>query len=289
MTSVGAHSMLECVVNVSEGRDTGVVAAIASAAADCLLDVHTDHDHHRSVLTLGGPSSRLEEAVRAVARATVQRIDLRHHEGVHPRLGALDVVPFVPLSPEGSPGGPGVDLTLAVEARDRFGAWAGDELGLPCFFYGPGRSLPEVRREAFGLLSPDAGPSEPHPSAGACAVGARPALVAYNVWLDTPDVGIARGVAAVVRGPSVRALGLAVGGVTQVSCNLVDPSVVGPAEVYDAVGRLAREAGIRVERAELVGLAPAAVIDAVAPARRRGLDLGPDRTIEARLARPGSS
>ncbi len=281
--------MLECVVNVSEGRDAGVVAAIASAAGDCLLDVHTDHDHHRSVFTLAGPSPRLEEAVREVARATVQRIDLRRHEGVHPRLGALDVVPFVPLGPDGSPGGPAAELTPALEARDRFGAWAGDELGLPCFFYGPGRSLPEVRRQAFDLLPPDTGPPVPHPSAGACAVGARHALVAYNVWLDTPDVGVARAVAAAIRGPSVRALGLAVDGVTQVSCNLVDPSVVGPAEVYDAVVRLAEEGGIRVERAELVGLAPAAVVEAVAPARRQGLDLSPDRTIEARLSRPGSS
>jgi glutamate formiminotransferase len=289
VTSVGAHPVLECVVNVSEGRDSGVVSAIASAGADCLLDVHTDHDHHRSVLTLAGSSPQLEEAVRAVARATVQHIDLRHHEGVHPRLGVLDVVPFVPLGSDGSSGGPGAELTAGLEARDRFGAWAGDELGLPCFFYGPERSLPEVRREAFGLLSPDTGPPVPHPSAGACAVGARHALVAYNVWLDTPDVAVARAVAVAIRGPSVRALGLAVGGITQVSCNLVDPSVVGPVEVYDAVDRLAREAGTRVERAELVGLAPDAVVEAVAPARRRELDLSPDRTIETRLSSLGSS
>ncbi len=292
MNAVGATPLLECVVNVSEGRDPVVVSSIAAAAGDVLLDVHTDPDHHRSVLTLAGPGARLEEAVRAVARAAVEHIDLGPHRGVHPRLGALDVVPFVPLEPSG-PGGNlvrgGPDLTSALEARHRFAAWAGEELGLPCFYYGPERTLPEVRREAFGSLAPDTGPPEPHPSAGACAVGARPLLVAYNVWLTTPDLGVARAVASAIRGPGVRALGLAVGEATQVSCNLVDPFVVGPAEVYDAVGRLAEQAGTAVARAELVGLAPQAVVDAVAPARRAALDLDPGRTIEARLARPGPS
>jgi len=289
VTVTGAEPVLECVVNVSEGRDRAVVAAIAEAGGDALLDVHSDPDHHRSVLTLAGPGSRLEDAVRDVARATVQHIDLRRHKGVHPRLGALDVVPFVPLGPGGAPGRVGADLTPALEARHRFALWAADELGLPCFCYGPERTLPEVRREAFGRLSPDTGPGEPHPSAGACAVGARPVLVAYNVWLTTPDVRLARSVAAAVRGPSVRALGLAVGAVTQVSCNLVDPSLVGPAEVYDAVRRLAEEAGTATLRAELVGLAPAAVVESVPAARREVLDLSPDRTIEARLSAPGPS
>ena len=228
MKPVDPTVMLECVVNVSEGRDRAVVAAIARAGSDALLDVHSDPDHHRSVLTLAGPGPDLEEAVRAVARATVQRIDLRRHDGVHPRLGALDVVPFVPLGPDGSPGGPGIDLGPALEARDRFAAWAGAELALPCFLYGPERTLPEVRREAFGRLAPDTGPPGPHPGAGACAVGARPVLVAYNVWLTTPDLAVARAVASAIRGPAVRALGLAVGGATQVSCNLIDPLAVGP-------------------------------------------------------------
>ncbi len=284
-----AAPLLECVVNVSEGRDPDVVAAVADAGAGCLLDVHSDHDHHRSVLTLAGPAPRLEDAVRAVARAAVERIDLRRHEGVHPRLGVVDVVPFVPLGPGGIPAGPGADLTPAVEARGRFAAWAGAELGLPCFLYGPERSLPDVRRQAFGPLSPDTGPPQPHPSAGACAVGARPALVAYNVWLTTPDLAVARAVAAAIRSPVVRALGLAVAGGTQVSCNLLDPSVFGPAQVYDAVRQLAQEAATHVDRAELVGLVPAAVVEAVASERRLLLDLGPDRTIETRLAGPGSS
>jgi glutamate formiminotransferase len=275
---------LECVVNVSEGRDADVLAAIVEAGTGSVLDVHSDHDHNRSVLTLAGPGPVLEDAVRAVARTTLDRIDLRHHGGVHPRLGALDVVPFVPLGSGGSPCRPGADLTPALEARQRFATWAGDELGLPTFFYGPERTLPEVRRGAFAGLAPDAGPAHPHPTAGACAVGARYALVAYNLWLTTPDVAVARAVAAEIRGPAVRALGLAVDGVTQVSCNLVDPFVFGPAEAYDAVCRLAEKAGTGLSRAELVGLAPADVVAAVPPARRQLLDVDPDRTIEARLA-----
>lgn len=281
-------AVLECVVNVSEGRDSEAVAAMAAAGAGALLDVHSDHDHNRSVLTLAGPGPVLEEAVRAVARVTLERIDLRHHQGVHPRLGALDVVPFVPLGPGGRPCGPGADLTPAVEARDRFAAWAGEELALPCFCYGPGRTLPEVRRHAFTELAPDAGPARPHPSAGACAVGARSALVAYNLWLTTPDVAVARALAAAIRGPAVRALGLEVGATTQVSCNLVDPFAFGPAEAYEEVSRLAREAGTAVARAELVGLAPAVVVETVPASRRRVLDLDPGRTVEARLSRPGS-
>jgi len=282
-------AVLECVVNVSEGRDPAVVGAIAAAGAEFLLDVHRDPDHNRSVLTLAGPGTDLDGAVRAVARATLEHVDLRRHQGVHPRFGALDVVPFVPLGAGGSPARPGDDLTPALEARDRFAAWAGRELALPCFCYGPGRSLPEVRRGAFAALAPDTGPPAPHPSAGACAVGARSALVAYNVWLGTNDVAVARAVAAAIRGPAVRALGLEVGGVAQVSCNLVDPFAFGPAQAYDAVRRLAEEAGTGVARAELVGLAPAAVVGAVPAARRGALDLDPERTVEARLSVTGSA
>ena len=275
-------AVLECVVNVSEGRDAATVAAVGAAGGDCLLDVHSDPDHNRSVLTLAGPA--VEEAVRAVARAALLRIDLRHHDGVHPRLGALDVVPFVTLGPDGAPLPPGSDLAPALAARNRFAAWAGEELGLPCFLYGPERTLPEVRRTAFRGLSPDTGPTRPHPSAGACAVGARHALVAYNLWLATPDVSTARAIAAALRGPAVRALGLALPGAAQVSCNLVDPLRFGPADAFDAVERLARQAGTRVARAELVGLAPAAVVNGVPVTRRRTLDLDPERTVEARLA-----
>lgn len=254
--------MLECVVNVSEGRDPVVIDALRGAAGECLLDVHTDRDHHRSVLTLAGDD--VEEAVRAVATEAVHLIDMRDHTGVHPRLGAVDVVPFVPL---------------AVAERDRFAAWAADALHVPCFLYGPERSLPEVRLRAFKNLRPDVGPRSPHPSAGAMCVGARPFLVAYNLWLplDTP-LDVARRIAVELRGPAVRALGLDVGGRAQVSMNLLDPAIVTPADVYDAVA-----ARTPVERAELVGLTPAAVLSAVAESRWAALDLDPARTIEARL------
>lgn len=260
--------MLECVVNVSEGRRPEVVAALAAAAGTDLLDVHTDTDHHRTVLTLVG-----EEAPRAVATLAVERIDLRRHVGAHPRLGAVDVVPFVPLN--------GATMDDAVAARDRFARWLGTVLGVPAFVYGAGGpTLPEVRREAFGRRVPDAGPSHAHPRAGATAVGARQVLVAYNVWLSSPDLGLARSLARRLRGTAVRALGLAVGAGVQVSCNLVDPLTVGPAAVYDAVAAYAP-----VARAELVGLVPEAVLAATDPERWPELDLDADRTIEARLAR----
>ena len=192
--------------------------------------------------------------------------------GAHPRLGVVDVVPFAPLS--------GSALTDAVAARDRFAGWAAAELGLPCFVYGPERSLPDVRRAAFSTLVPDAGPPVAHPTAGAVCVGARPVLVAYNVWL-TGGLAEARRVAAAVRGPYVRALGLDVGGRAQVSMNLVDPFVVGPEAAYDTVA-----AHAAVEGAELVGLVPEDVVATVGRRRWAELDLDPSRTIEARLARP---
>lgn len=267
--------MLECVINISEGRDREVIDAVAGTGGRRLLDVHTDVDHHRSVLTLAGDGNDLEAAVRAVAAEAVARIDLTAHAGAHPRLGAVDVVPFVPLA--------GIPLADAVAARDRFATWAGEQLGVPCFLYGPERTLPDVRRHAFGALAPDTGPASPHPTAGAVCAGARPVLVAYNLGLapGTP-LETARRVAAGLRGPAVRALGLAVGNRVQVSINLVHPAVVGPAEAYDLV---AREAP--VARAELVGLLPAAVLEAIPSSRWAELDLAPDRTIEARLERGG--
>lgn len=260
--------MLECVVNISEGRDRDVVDAIAAAAGDDLLDVHTDADHNRSVLTLLG-----EEAPRAVARATVARLDLRAHTGVHPRIGVVDVVPFVALDD--------TPASEAVAARDRFGAWAADALGVPGFAYGPERTLPDVRRTAFAGLAPTWGPTDPHPTAGAVAVGARPLLVAYNLWLAPgTELAVARRVARAVRSGEVRTLGLAVGAEVQVSMNLVAPREVGPAEVWDRVAALAP-----VARAELVGLIPAAVLDRTPAERWEQLDIGPDRTIEARRDR----
>jgi glutamate formiminotransferase / 5-formyltetrahydrofolate cyclo-ligase len=261
--------VLECVVNVSEGRDVGVLDRLRAAAGTDLLDLHRDPHHHRSVLTLVG-----EDAARRVAIEAVAAIDLRVHDGVHPRIGAVDVVPFVPLG--------GASIDDAVAARDRFCEWAAAELALPCFRYGPERPLPVVRRRAFADLPPDCGPGRPHPTAGGCAVGARSVLVAYNLWLAEADVALARRVAAAVRGEGIRALGLPVGERVQVSMNLVDPSRIGPAEAWDRVAALATVAG-----AELVGLVPEAVLFAVDERRWASLDLSRDRTIEARLTAGG--
>jgi glutamate formiminotransferase / 5-formyltetrahydrofolate cyclo-ligase len=257
--------VLECVINVSEGRDRSAVAAIAGAAGACLLDVHSDPHHNRSVLTLAGAG--VEEAARAVTTEAVRRIDLRLHVGVHPRLGAVDVVPFVPLT--------GSAMDDAVAARDRFAAWAGDDLGVPCFLYGPERTLPDVRRHAFTGLAPDTGPAVAHPTAGAICAGARPVLVAYNVWLaEGVDVATARRIAKEIRAPGLRALGLDVGGRAQVSMNLVDPERVTPADAYDAVAARAP-----VDRPELVGLVPAPVLAAVPTDRWARLDLSEERTL----------
>jgi glutamate formiminotransferase len=271
--------VLECVANLSEGRDGERIDALTASAGPALLDVHRDADHHRCVMTVGGPPEVVEEAVRDLAAAAVARLDLRQHQGAHPRIGVLDVVPFVALC--GSPLRDG-DPAPAVAARDRFVAWAGAKLGLPCFAYGEERTLPEVRRGAFHGLSPTSGPVTPHPTAGAAAVGARPLLVAYNLWLAEPDLERARQLARLLRGTDVRALGLAVGAGVQVSCNLIRPCSVGPGAVFDVVASRAE-----VARAELVGLVPSVVLDAEPRHRWRELDLDPSATIEARLEEAG--
>jgi glutamate formiminotransferase len=266
--------VLECVVNVSEGRRADALERLTGAAGGDLLDLHHDPHHHRAVLTLVG-----EIAARAVAREAIGLLDLRTHEGVHPRLGVVDVVPFVPLR----------DATMAdaVAARDAFATWAAAELEVPCFFYGPGAgdpTLPDLRRDAWSSRTPDRGPAQPHPTGGAICVGARAVLVAYNVWLAGDDVALARRVAAAVRAPAIRTLGLAVGRRTQVSMNLIAPQELGPAAAYDLVRDEARAVGAEIDGAELVGLVPEAVLRAVPEARWSELDLAADRTIEARLA-----
>jgi len=285
-----AAEVYECVVNVSEGRDTGALAQLVAAAGETLLDVHRDPDHHRAVLTLAGPPEAVAAGARALAAAAVDALDLREHAGAHPRLGVLDVVPFVPYEPGAAAPG---DLAGAVMLRDAFAAWLGRRLGVPAFLYGPlpgggNRLLPEVRRQAAqpaasGGLRPDYGPTRPHPRTGATAVGARRVLVAYNVWVSSIET--ARRVAPLVRGPDVRALGLAVGGRAQVSCNLVDPGRTGPAALYDAVAALVQEVGGAVEGAELVGLVPERVLHAVPRRRWTELGLSEDATVEARLGR----
>lgn len=265
--------MLECVVNVSEGRDSALLSSLIDAVGSGLLDLHTDADHNRSVFTLAGT-----DAPRRLAAAAVAALDITRHEGVHPRLGVVDVVPFVPLA--------GSTMTDALAARDAFAWWAADELAVPCFLYGPDRSLPEVRRRAWRDLAPDvtpAGTASPHATAGSMCVGARDVLVAWNVWLDA-DLDTARDIARRVRTRSIRTLGLQTGRYVQVSINLVDPLAHGPSEAWDAVTYEAQSLGAVVMRSELVGLVPRAVLDATDQSRWEELDLSIDRTIEARLA-----
>ncbi len=263
--------VLESVINISEGRDLEAIATIGRSAGTALLDVHTDAYHHRSVLTVAGV-----RAARSVASATLRTLNLRHHAGVHPRIGVLDVVPFVPLG--------GSTMADAELARNEMGVWLAETFNVPVFLYGHERTLPDIRREAFGLLTPDFGPATAHVPAGACAVGCRPLLVAYNVWLEGATLAEAKRIASCVRRPGIRALGLQVGNEVQVSMNLIDPVVVRPDHAFDLV---AAEAPVR--RAELVGLVPAAIVQAINPTRWSELDLDPSRTIEARLTHAGLS
>ena len=262
-----------------------MLSTLAGACGDHLLDLHRDADHNRSVFTLAG--SATEASARALAASAVEHLDLRTHHGVHPRFGVVDVVPFVALDDAGSPDSSDRGMERALAARQRFASWMGAKLGVPCFLYGPERTLVEVRRRAFAELAPDTGPHQAHPTAGACAVGARGALVAYNLWLDTAELEVARAVAAEVRSPVLRTLGLAAGGVTQVSCNLVDPRAYGPQLVYDAVADAAARHAVALLHAELVGLIPEDVLGATDLRRRSQLGLDEERTIEGRLARPG--
>ncbi len=260
------EAVLESVINISEGRRIDVIAAIAEAAGADLLDVHSCQHHNRSVLTVVG-----ETAPRALTRRSVELLDITEHSGAHPRIGVVDVVPFIALG------------TATVEqahlARDAFASWAAEELAIPCFLYGTERTLPELRRNAFDPLIPDHGPTTPHRSAGAIAVGVRPPLVAYNLWLTEPDLALARRLAAAIRSDSIRALGLAVGNQVQVSMNLINPDAVGPAEAYEQVA-----AHAQIARAELVGLIPASVLQQSDPSQWEMLDLAQERTIEWRLA-----
>jgi glutamate formiminotransferase len=277
--------VLECVPNVSEGRDRGALDALAAACGSALLDRHVDADHHRAVFTLAGDQTT--EAVRSLARVAAEHVDLTRHAGIHPRMGALDVVPFVALD--------GSAPADAIVAAREFASWVADALDLPVFLYDAadpaGRTLPETRRDAFTGRAPDLGPSHPHPTLGAVAVGARDPLVAVNCELARDDVTLARAIATRVRErdgglPGVRALGLHVDSVgrAQVSMNLVALQRTGLQDACRAVDALARDAGTAVARVELVGLVPAAELARCDEDFRRWSGIGPDATIEVRVA-----
>jgi glutamate formiminotransferase / 5-formyltetrahydrofolate cyclo-ligase len=269
--------VFECVLNLSEGRRADVLDELARASGTSLADRHADQYHHRSVFTLINERSALTRDVRRLISASLERLDLADHDGVHPRFGVVDVVPFVAL-----------DKTRAAEAcamRDETARWLAATYEVPCFYYGPlangsQRTLPEVRRHAFSSLAPDVGPASAHPRWGASAVGCREILVAWNLWLDGVSLEDARAIAASLRRPALRTLAFRVGDNVQVSCNLVDVAALRLSQVYDEVAARLPPGG-RIARAELVGLAPTSLVDAEDPARRDQLDLSRERTIEA--------
>lgn len=274
--------IIESVPNFSEGRNTASVQAIAAAMGDCVLDYSLDADHHRSVITAAGAPPVLLDAVCSAAAKAVELIDLRTHQGVHPRTGALDVLPFIPLQ----------DATmadcikLAREAGERL--WT--ELRLPVYFYeaaaqSAGRqSLAQLRKElrADPHAAPDIGDPVPHPSAGVVIVGARFFLIAYNVNLESSDLAAAKTIAAAVRRlPGVRALGLYLESAqtAQVSMNLIDFRQTGIAAAFDAVCHHARELGIAVRESELIGLAPSTALTPEIAAHVRLRDFHPRRIL----------
>ena len=284
---------LESVPNFSEGRDRATIDAIGEALSGVrLLDVHTDPDHNRSVFTVVGEDDALVDAlVRAVAVAR-DRIDLRRHEGAHPRIGAADVVPVVPLRP--------ADMERAKAAGVRLGERIGD-LGLPVFLYGelaPGRGPAFFRRggtvelaeRLADGLEPDFGPRELHPSAGGVIVGARRPLIAFNVDLRGATLDDARTIASAIRErdggfPGVRALGLELpgSGRVQVSMNIEDWEASALHEIVARIESEAAELGVAVDRAELVGLMPAGAAAAAAGAALRIDGFDATRLLEPRL------
>jgi glutamate formiminotransferase len=262
---------LESVPNFSEGRDPEAIAALESALSrpGRLLDVHTDWDHHRSVFTIVGSGGELVETLAAGISTAAERIDLRRHEGAHPRIGAADVVPLVPLRPEDEPAAR--DAALALAAR------VGDDLGLPVFFYG--RLTEDGREPAFfrrggpeelqrridsGELAPDRGPATLHPTAGGVLIGVRRPLIAFNVNLRGASVETAREIAALVRErdggfPGVRALGLDLpkAGLVQVSMNVTDWEAAALHTIVATIFAEVEDRGAEVAGSELVGLMPA--------------------------------
>lgn len=270
--------MFECVINISEGIDSAVVARLAEAAGRSLRDRHSDRAHHRSVFTLINEAEHLVNDVHQLIDTALVELDLRGHQGVHPRLGVVDVVPFVPLG--------SATLADAVILRDVTARWVATTYQVPVFLYGPlgsgERSLPDVRRGAFVTLAPDYGPAAVDPRRGAVTCGARPLLIAWNLWLEGVDVARTKSVAASLRRPGVRTLGLDLGTVTQVSCNIIDVTSISLATLYDeVVNQLGSQP---IVHAELVGLIPKVALDLVPESRWTALGLSRDDTIESRLA-----
>ena len=267
--------IIESVPNFSEGRRRGVIDAIVSSMRSVpgikILDVETDADHNRSVVTLIGDGASIQEAAFRGAKTASELIDLNRHKGQHPRMGALDVLPFIPISE--------ATMQDCVEIANKVGSRIASELNIPIYLYEsaakrPDRvNLEDVRRGEFEGLrdaikidasrQPDYGPKEIHPTAGAIAVGARMPLVAFNVNLRSTDIRVAKDIARKIRTsnggfPKVKALGLALAakGVVQVSMNLTDYTVTGIPAVFEAIRKEAQEQGVEISESEIIGLIP---------------------------------
>jgi len=260
--------LVECVPNFSEGRDTATIEALRSAITGVsgvqLLDVQSDPAHNRSVFTFVGNPDAVVDAAFAAMRVAAERIDLTQHSGEHPRMGATDVVPFVPIT--------AATMDDCVALARRLGERVGNELQIPVFLYARAATraervlLPDVRKGEFeGMrgraLEPDYGPTRVHTTAGATAIGARPFLVAFNVYLDTQEIAVAKEIAKQIRTssgglPGVQASGFIVDGLAQVSMNLLDIDITSPAVVFNAIKARAEKQGVAVQYSEIVGLIP---------------------------------
>ncbi len=289
---MGAAEVVECVPNFSEGRDPAIVEAIANAIASvpqiAVLHQTMDSDHNRAVITFAGGADRIvEAAVRGVAKA-VALIDLSRHHGVHPRIGAADVVPFVPIR--------GITLAECARLAETAGEEIWARLRVPVYLYEAAarledrKRLEKVRRDA-AISAPDIGGPQFHPTAGAVAVGARKFLIAWNVNLTTADVGIAKAIARKIRAsnggfPQVKALGLMLASrnQAQVSMNLTDFEVTPMRVVFDAIQRAAEALGTGVDASELIGLIPEAALESASAAYMQIEGFTPQRILENRLS-----
>ena len=265
--------LVECVPNVSEGRRSDVIDRLARAIRDIpgvrLLDQTSDADHNRSVFTFAGDADAVTAAAHALVTAAYLEIDMRSHKGEHPRLGAVDVVPFVPLA--------GVTMEECVAIAHRFGREVAERHKVPVYFYARAAArperirLPDIRKPQYEGLAdllatthvPDAGPAVLHAKAGAIVVGARPPLIAFNIELDTADVKVAKKIAKEIREssgglPAIQALGFELTDPprAQVSMNLLDTTQTSLATVWREVERRASDAGVTILRGELIGLLP---------------------------------
>jgi glutamate formiminotransferase len=301
---MAGRMLIESIPNVSEGRRADVIDALAHACRTGvahLLHSTSDPSHHRTVFTCAGTPETLHAAMLALAAEAVRRIDLRTHAGVHPRVGAVDVMPFVPLT--------GAAMEDAISLARRAAMAIGTTLDVPVFLYeeaatsGHRRRLDQIRAGGLDALAarmqhpdwtPDAGPSSPHPTAGVFVIGARRPLVAFNVDLDTRDMAATAAVARRVRardgglaGVKALPLWLAHRERTQVSMNLTDLEQTNAAQAFDAVARAAADAGIAVAESEVIGLIPEAALGGRAPADLRIGNWTPDLLLETRLRRAG--